>query len=337
MADLSVKWAGLSLKSPVIVGSCNLTIDPQKAKEMEDAGAGAIVFKSLYEEQVQLESLQIERDLTQYNDRNAEMISLYPNLQHAGPEEHLMKFAKVKRSVGIPVIASLNALHKEMWLDYAKKFEAVGANALELNFYYIPRDFEINGHQIEDEQIALLKEIKKIVKIPVVVKISPYYSNILNFVKKLTNADANGIIMFNRLFQPDIDIEEQRNIYPYNLSSSSDQRLALRFTALTHGKINTSITSATGIHDWRDGIKMLLAGADSFQIVSTLYKNGIKQITEINNGIKDWMDANEYKSVEDFKGKLAQKNQKDPFAYLRAQYIDILLSSGDIFKQNMPI
>lgn len=337
MADLSVKWAGLTLKSPIIVGSCNLTIDPQKAKEMEQAGAGAIVFKSLFEEQIQLESLQIEREMTQYNDRHAEMVSLHPNLQHAGPEEHLMKFSKVKRSVAIPVIASLNALHKEMWLDYAKKFEAVGADALELNFYYIPRDFEMDALQVENEQIALLKEIKNTVKIPVVVKISPYYSNILNFIKKLTAAGADGIIMFNRLFQPDIDIEEQRNIYPYNLSSPGDQRIALRFTALAHGKIDASLTSATGIHDWRDAVKMMLVGADAFQIVSTLYKGGIKQITEMNNGIKSWMDANDYKTVGDFKGKLSQKNQKDPYAYLRAQYIDILLSSGDIFKQNMPI
>ena len=337
MADISVKWAGLTLKSPVIVGACNLTVNPQKAKEMEDAGAGAIVFKSLFEEQIQLESLQTEREMTQYNNRDAEMTTLYPKLDHAGPEEHLMKFSKVKKSVTIPVIASLNAIHKDMWIDYAKKFEAVGASALELNFYYIPRDLDLEGNDIENEQIALLKEIKNIVKIPVVVKISPYYSNVLNFVKKLTDAGANGIILFNRLFQPDIDIEEQRNVYPYNLSTSDDKRLSLRFTALSHGKFDTSITSATGIHDWRDAVKMMLAGSDAFQIVSTLYKHGFTQITEINEGIKSWMKANEYKSIEDFRGKLSQKQQKDPYAYLRAQYIDILLSSGDIFKQNMPI
>lgn len=337
MTDLSVKWAGLTLKSPVIVGACNLTINPQKAKEMEDAGAGAIVFKSLFEEQVQLENLQTERVMTQYDERDPEMISLHPKFTHAGPEEHLMKFANVKRSVNIPVIASLNAIHKDSWIEYAKKLESVGASALELNFYYTPRNIDHNGNDIENEQIAILREVEKTVKIPVIIKISPYYSNVLNFIKKLTEAGADGVILFNRLFQPDIDIEEHRNIYPYNLSTSDDQRLSLRFTALSHGRFKTSITSATGIHDWRDSIKMLLAGANAFQIVSTVYKNGINQITKINEGIKAWMDVNEYETIEQFRGKLSQQQQKDPYAYLRAQYIDILLTSGDVFKQNMPI
>ncbi len=337
MTDLSVKWAGLTLKSPIIVGSCNLTVDPQRVKEIEEAGAGAIVFKSLFEEQIQIESLQTEREMTKYDNRNAEMVSLFPHLQHAGPEEHLMKFSKVKRATNIPVIASINAIHYESWLEYAKKFEDVGADALELNFYYVPRDYDSDASKIEDDQIKILNDIKKIIKIPIIVKISPYYSNILNFIKKITETGAQGVVMFNRLFQPDIDIEEQRRVYPHNLSNSSDMRLALRYTALTHGKINISTTSASGIHNWRDAVKLILAGADALQVVSTLYKNGIKQISEFNNGIKEWMELHDYKSIDQFRGKLSQKNEKDPFAYLRAQYVDIIMSSGDIFKQNMPI
>ncbi|HON18423.1 MAG TPA: dihydroorotate dehydrogenase-like protein [Salinivirgaceae bacterium] len=337
MADLTVKWAGLTLKSPIIVGSCNLTTDPIKVKEMEQAGVGTVVFKSLFEEQIQLESLQLENELSQYNERHSEMVKIFPNLDHAGPEEHLHKISQVRKLVNIPLIASLNALHREMWIEWARKLQDVGADALELNFYYIPRDFNVDGATVERQQIELLKDVKKVVSIPVLVKLSPYYSNILNVVQKFTEAGADGVILFNRLFQPDIDIEEQRNIYPYNLSTSGDQKLALRFTALIHGKLNTSLTSATGIHTWQDAVKMLLAGADAFQIVSTLYRNGIQQITEINNGILRWMEINEFKTIDEFRGKLSQKNQKDPYAYLRAQYIDILMSSGDIFKQNMPI
>ncbi len=337
MADLTVNWAGLTLKSPVIVGSCNLTTDPGNAKKMEQAGAGAIVFKSLFEEQIELESLQLEREMTQFNERYAEMLSIFPNLKHAGIEEHLVRFAKVKSIVAIPVIASLNAVHWDSWIKYAKKLEEVGADALEVNFYYIPASFDKEASDVENEQLAVLAEIKKTVKIPVVVKISPYYSNVLNFLKKLDEHKADGVVMFNRLFQPDIDLNDQKNIYPYNLSVPSDQRVALRFTALTYGKIKASLTAATGIHEWSDAVKMILVGADAFQMVSTVYKNGFKKINEINQGIENWMQQHNYTRLNDFKGKLAKINLKDPFAYYRAQYIDILLSSDDILKQNIPV
>jgi dihydroorotate dehydrogenase (fumarate) len=330
MANLKTSYMGIELKNPVIVGASNLVNNLENIKKAEEAGAGAIVYKSLFEEQIQLENAQLDDKLQEYSERNAEMVNLFPRIEHAGPEEHLFNLARVKKTIKIPLIASLNAIYKETWIDYARRIEEMGVDALELNFYAVPRDIDFDGHALIGEQIDILKAVKQKVKIPVSVKLSPFYANPLHVVAQLDKAGANGFILFNRLFQPEIDMEKQEHYTPFNLSSPEDSRLSLRFAGLLYGNIKGSICSNTGIFTGKDVAKMILAGADCVQVVSTIYKNKIEYISTIIKDLEAWMDSKGYKSLSDFRGKLSNKNINNPFDYKRAQYIDLLLKSDDI-------
>ncbi len=330
MANLKTSYMGIELKNPVIVGASNLVNNIENVKKIEEAGAGAIVYKSLFEEQIQLESAQLDDKLHEYSERNAEMINLFPNIEHAGPEEHLFNLARVKKTIKIPLIASLNALLKESWIDFAKRIEEMGVDALELNFYYVPRDIDVDGRTLIDQQVETLKAVKNAVRIPVGVKLSPFYANPLNLVSKLDAAGVDGCVLFNRLFQPEIDMEKEEHFTPFNLSTSEDNRLPLRFAGLLHGNIKASLCSNTGIFTGTDVAKMIIAGADCVQVVSTVYKNKIEYIGTILKDLEAWMDSKGYKSLSDFRGKLSNKNINDPFVYKRAQYIDLLLKSDEI-------
>ena len=333
MANLSTKYAGLLLKNPVIAGASNLVKDIDNVKRMEEAGAAAIVYKTLFEEQIELERLQLSEELNQYNERHAEMISLFPDIQHAGPREHLSHLKKVVNAVNIPVIASLNCNFEDTWVEYARQLENTGINAIELNFYDIPGDFKREGKTILNDQLDVLAEVKKNLKIPVTAKLSPFYGNVLLVVQQMYHAGVDGFVLFNRLFQPDIDIEKEEHHFPYNLSHEEDNRLPLRYAGLLYGEIRGSICANTGIFSGKDVVKMLLAGADCVQVVSTLYKHGIGQISKILEEVNAWMESKKYDSIDQFRGKLSRKNLKDPFAYKRAQYIDILMKSEEIFKK----
>jgi len=331
MSDLKTNYLGIELKNPIIVGACNLSHDMNVVKKLEEAGAGAIVYKSLFEEQIQLESFEMEEQMNAYNDIHAEMTSLFPDLQHAGPEEHLEKLKQLKETVDIPVIASLNAVFEPTWVEYARQLEAVGVDALELNFFAVPKDAGKDETDIIKEQLSVLAKVTKNVKLPVSVKLSPYYTNSLRTITLMDKEGASGFVLFNRLFQPDIDIEKEEMFFPYNLSSHEDNRLSLRYAGLLFGNINGSICSSRGILDGKDVIKMILAGADCVQVVSTLYKNKPEHIKTMLNDIEKWMDKKGYKSLNDFRGILSKKNTTDPFAYKRAQYVDILMKAGSIF------
>jgi dihydroorotate dehydrogenase (fumarate) len=333
MANLSVKYLGLELKNPIIVGACNITKEVDNIKRLEDAGAAAIVYKSLFEEQIQLESLELEENLREYENRHAEMTSLFPNVEHAGPEEHLENLRKAKAAVNIPVIASLNAVYDETWVDYAKKIEETGVDAIELNFYSTPKNAENDCKVIVNQQLDVVNNVKKAVKIPISVKLSPFYANVLNIVSRMYDEGADGFVLFNRLFQPDIDIEKESLHFPYHLSSEEDNRLPLRFAGLLYGNCRGYICANTGIFTGKDVIKLLLAGADTVQVVSTLYKNGISHVSVMIKEIEEWMNKKGYNSINDFKGKVSRKNLKDPFAYRRAQYVDIIMRSDEIFKK----
>ncbi len=324
---------GLDLKNPIIVGACNLTTDAKSLKRMETAGAAAIVYKSLFEEQIQLENLQMHEAMEEYEERNAEMKSLFPDMTHAGPDEYLINLKKAKESVSIPVIASLNAVYNESWVEYAKKIQQTGVAAIELNFYAVPDKFDLEGKSIEEKQIEIIKEVKSAVKIPVSVKLSPYYSNTLKVIADMEKAGASAFVLFNRLFQPDIDIDKEEHNFPYNLSNEEDNRLAIRFSGLLFGNVKANICANSGIFTGRDAVKMILAGADCVQVVSTLYKNHIDIISFLIQEIENFMYDKGYKTINEFKGKLSKKNSKDRFAYKRAQYIDILLKSDEIFKK----
>ena len=333
MADLSTTYMGIKLKNPLILGASNLVTKPDTIKDIVDAGIGAIVYKSLFEEQIQLENLQFDEELVEYEERNAEMTRLFPNLEHAGPKEHLYNLKKLKDSVDVPVIASLNAIYEPTWIEYAKELEKTGVDGLEINLYAVPGYFEVTGKSVEDKQVQIVKAVKSAVNIPVSVKISLFYTNPLNFIKKIDEAGADAYILFNRFFQPEIDVEAEEYNYPWELSSPKDHMMALRFAGLLYGNLDGSICVSRGIYSAEDVIKMILAGADVAQVVSTIYKNQPSVVTDILKGLNDWMDKKGYKTLDDFRGKLSRKNMKDPFTYQRAQYVDILMKSEDIFKK----
>lgn len=333
MADLSTTYLGLKLRNPIIVGACNLVTDMNAVKKIEEAGAAAIVYKSLFEEQIQIERMQHDDQLEEYNERNAEMVSLFPKIEHAGPEQHLLNLRKVVEAVDIPVIASLNCVYDVSWVEYAEKLAETGVAAIELNFYDTPRDLNKPGKEITDQQIAVLKKVKQSVKIPVSVKLSPFYTNPLNVISRMDETGVDGFVLFNRIFQPDIDIETEKLVFPWFLSNEGDYRLALRFAGLLGGQVNADICGNKGILKGSDMIQLLLAGASAVQVVTTLYKNGIGQITNMINDLNVWMEKKQYAGIEDFKGKLSKKNINDPLAYRRSQYIDILMRANEIFNK----
>jgi len=332
--NLKSKYLGLELKNPIIVGASNLVQNLDMLKKMEDAGAAAIVYKSLFEEQIQLENLEMEQDMTDYDHRNAEMTSLFPaDLYEASPEEFLMHFRDARKAINIPLIASLNAIFDDSWYEYAKKLEDSGADALELNFYNNPKDFEMEGRSILNEELDIIEGVRKAVKIPVSVKLSPFYTNPLFVFNEMDKKGVDGFVLFNKLFQPDINIELEKMEFPYNLSTASESRLPMKYTGLLYDNINADICANRGIFSGEDVIKMILAGADVVQIVSTIYKHGAIQITKMLEDIEIWMANNQYETLDEFRGKLSKKNIKDPYAYRRAQYVDILMKSGEIFNK----
>jgi len=333
MADLSTTYMGIKLKNPLILGASNLVTKPDVIKQIEEAGIGAIVYRSLFEEQIQLENLQMDEELTEYEERNAEMTKLFPGLEHAGPKEHLYNVEKLVKSVNVPVFASLNAIYEPTWVEYAKELEKTGAAGLEINLYAVPGYFEVAGESIEEKQVQIVKAVKQAVSIPVSVKISLFYTNPLNFIKKVDEVGADGYVLFNRFFQPEIDIAKEEYYYPWELSNPKDHMVGLRYAGLLHGNLDGSICVSRGIYDANDVIKMILAGADVVQMVSTIYRNQPSVISDILMDLNRWMDEKEYKSLDDFRGKLSRKNLKDPFAYQRAQYVDILMKSEAIFKK----
>ena len=324
---------GIKVNSPIIIGASNLVTDPDALKKAEEFGAGAIVYKSLFEEQLQLESFQLDEKLNEFNDLNAEMVQIHPNIQHAGPDEHLLNLRKAKESLTIPLIASLNAVNDDNWLKYAKLISQTGVDGIELNFYQIPLDFDRSAKEIEDQQINILKEIKQNISIPVSVKLSPDYSNILNFIKNLDEAGAGAFVLFNSFFQPDIDIISEKHIKTSHLSNIGDYKKSLRHAGLLFENIKADICSSLGIFNGEDAVKLLLSGASCVQVVSTIYKNGLSQIYNIKRELEEWMDIKNYKSIEEFRGKLSRRRLSgDPFVYKRAQYVELLLNSDEVFK-----
>jgi len=321
MADLRTHYMGLELKNPIIIGASNIVTDIDNLKRIE--------------EQIQLENLELYERKTEYSDRNAEMISLYPESRSGTTDimDHLVALRKAKDTVAIPVFASINAVLNETWVEYAKKIEETGADGLELNFYSVPEKFDPGYEDIEENQIQILRDIKAAVKIPVSVKLSSFHTNPLKHIFNLKNAGADAFVLFNRLFQPDIDIHTEEHHFPYSLSNSEDNRLPLRFAGLLYGNTNASICTNTGIMNGSDVIKMLLAGADCVQIVSTVYLNQIEVITSMLKDIEKWMNSKGYKTIDSFRGKLSKKNSDNKLPYHRAQYMDFMMTTSQILKK----
>lgn len=332
MANLKTKYMGIELDNPIILGASNMSNDLDKLKKAEESGVAAIVFKSLFEEQIQLEALQLDEKLTEFNDIYAEMLTIHPNTEYAGPDEHLLNLRKTKESLSIPVIASLNAINYDTWIKYAKLISETGADGIELNFYHIPSDFKKDAKVIEDEQIKIVNAIRKSISIPISVKLSPNYTNILNFINRLDQTGVDAFVLFNSFFQPDIDIANEKHIKSFNHSNKGDYKQSLRYSGLLFENIKADVCGSHGIFTGADVIKLILSGSSCVQGVSTFYKNGLKQITSIKKELVDWMEIKNYESIDEFRGNLSKnKLNKNSLVYKRAQYVDLLMNSEDIF------
>jgi len=321
--DLTTNYLGLKLRTPLVVAASPLSEDLDNIKRMADAGASAIVLYSLFEEQLRQDRLELSRRLENGSDSFAEALSYFPEPDEfrLGPEEYLKHIAAAKKAVKIPIIASLNASSNGGWTSYAKQIQQAGADALELNIYYIPTNLELTGTEVERTYLDILKAVKAEVKIPVAVKLSPFFSSFANMAKRLDQAGANGLVLFNRFYQPDIDLETLEVKPDILLSTPMAMRLPLRWIALLHGRINASLAATSGIHRATDVLKMLMAGADVTMLCSTLLRHGIPKITVIERDLIIWMKEHDYKSVRQLKGSLSQENCAEPAAFERAQYM----------------
>ena len=326
--DLSTQYLGLKLRSPLVISASPLSEDVDNIKRMEDAGASAVVLYSLFEEQLRQDRLELHQNLLQGTESFAEALTYFPDPTeyHLGPEEYLKHIAAAKKAAHIPIIASLNGSSVGGWTDYAKQIQQAGADALELNIYYIPTDMDLDGEIVEDTYINILKAVKATVTIPVAVKLSPFFSNFANMAKRLDEAGANGLVLFNRFYQPDIELESLEVKPNILLSTPMAARLPLRWIAILYGRIKASLAATSGIHRGTDALKMLLAGADVTMLCSALLRHGIPQIALIERDLKAWLEEHEYESVTQLKGSLSQKNCAEPAAFERAQYMKALTS-----------
>jgi len=321
--DITTNYLGLKLRSPLVVSASPLSEDIDNIKRMEDAGAAAVVLYSLFEEQLRQDRLELNRNLEAGTNSFAEALTYFPETEayHLGPEEYLKHITAAKKTTRIPVIASLNGSSVGGWTEYAKKIQQAGADALELNIYYIPTDMDLPGEVVEETYINILKAVKANVTIPVAVKLSPFFSNFANMAKRLDQAGANGLVLFNRFYQPDIELESLEVKPNILLSTPMAMRVPLRWIALLHGKLKASLAATSGIHRASDALKMLMAGADVTMLCSTVIRHGIPQIAMIEREMVGWLEEHEYESVSQLKGSLSQKNCAEPAAFERAQYM----------------
>jgi dihydroorotate dehydrogenase (fumarate) len=324
--NLSTTYLGLKLRTPLVPSASPLSDSIDDIRKMEDAGAAAVVLSSLFEEQIRHELHELHHYLTEGTESFAEALSYFPEPAEfrLGPEEYLKHIAKAKDSVRIPIIASVNGSTIGGWTDYAKQIEQAGADALELNIYYIPTDLHISSTQVENTYLDILTAVRSSVQIPIAVKLSPYFSSLGNMARRLVEAGANALVLFNRFYQPDIDLETLEVSPNVLLSTPMAMRLPLRWIAILHGRIQADLAATSGIHRATDALKMLMAGADVTMLCSVLLKRGIDQLREVENEMRAWMEEHEYESVEQLKGSMSQKNSPDPSAFERAQYMRAL-------------
>jgi len=324
--DLSTKYMGLKLKNPLVPSASPLSKSVDMVKRLEESGASAVVVYSLFEEQITHEAGELDHYMSYGSESFAEALNYFPEAKefNLGPDEYLRHLNNLKSAVDIPVIGSLNGVSAGGWLKYAKLIEEAGADALELNVYYIPANIEKDGTVIEEIYVRDLIKIKKNLKIPVAMKLSPYFSSMPNMAKKLDDAGADALVLFNRFYQPDIDLADLEVVPNLELSSSFEMRLPLRWIAILYGRIKANLAASTGIHTHEDVIKMLMAGADITCLCSELLGNGINRISEILKDLEKWMEEREYESVEQMKGSMSQKSVADPAAFERANYMKAL-------------
>ena len=326
--DLSTTYMGLSLKNPLVASASPLSENIDNFRRLEDAGIAAIVNYSLFEEQLTYEAHELQHYLTYGTDSFAESLTYFPESSDfiLGPEEYLKHISKARQAVKIPVIGSLNGYSDGGWVKYAKKIEEAGANALELNIYFLPTDPNISSDRVEKIYLDILKSVKATVAIPVAVKISPYFSAMANMAKRLDESGADGLVLFNRFYQPDIDLENLEVVPNVLLSTPQAMRLPLRWIAILHSQVKASLAATSGIHQADDVLKMIMTGADVTMLCSTLLKNGIGHVTKILQDMELWMNEHGYISLKQMKGSMSQKSCESPQAFERANYMKALKS-----------
>ena len=325
--DLSTTYLGLKLANPLIPGASPLSDNLDAAKRLEDAGAPAIVMYSLFEEQIEDEQRREVRDVEEAEGSFAEALSYFPRRDQyrvIGPDRYLEKIRKLKEAVGIPVIASLNGVSEGGWTDYAKQCQQAGADALELNVYFLAADPDEPGKAVEDRLVRVVKAVKKAVKIPVAVKISPFFSSLPNMAVRIEAAGAKGLVLFNRFYQPDIDLEALEVVPKLRLSDSGELLPRLRWLALVSGRVKMSLAATGGVHTAADAVKAIMAGAHGVQMVSALLKKGSGHLQTVRDEMAAWMEAHGYDSVAKMRGCMSLEKSPNPAAFERANYIRIL-------------
>lgn len=326
---LETSYLGMNLKNPLVASSSPMMSDAGRVKQIEDAGASAVVMYSLFEEQIARENQALDSIISASSDSYAEALSYFPEPEeyhNMYAEEYLDQIRKLKETVDIPVIASLNGTSEGGWMSYAKKMQEAGADALELNIYYIAADPTMTSGDVEKKYIDDLKAVKKEVTIPVAVKLGPYFSSFGNMAVRLEQAGADGLVLFNRFYQPDIDLENLEVEPSLELSSSFEKRLPLRWIAMLRPHLECSLAATTGVHTGQDVIKMILSGADVTMMTSVILKEGPGVLRRIRNEVENWMDHKEYESVEQMQGAMSSSSVADPAAFERANYLRILQS-----------
>ena len=333
MVDLSTTYLGLNLENPLVASASPLSKKIDKARKLEDAGISAIVMYSLFEEQITRESLELDHYLSRGTDSFPEAPTHLPDggLYGISPEKYLNQVAALKKALSIPVIGSLNGVTKGGWTNYARKIEEAGADALELNMYYLATDPEVTGAEIEARQVELVAEVRSAIKIPLAVKISPFITSVPHFAKRLVEAGADGLVLFNRFYQPDFDLDELEIVHSLDLSTSADLRLPLRWISILYGKVNADLALTSGIHTSRDVLKVMMAGAQVAMIASELLWDGSPQrVRAILEQMKTWMEEREYTSIKQMQGSMSQKSVSNPAAFERANYMKVLNSFREL-------
>jgi dihydroorotate dehydrogenase (fumarate) len=322
----------LNLKNPLVVSASPLSKNIDKARKLEEAGASAIVMFSLFEEQIIHESLELDHYLTRGTDSFAEAMSYLPDggMYSVGPEKYLNQVAGLKKALNIPVIGSLNGVSKGGWTKYAKQIQDAGADALELNIYYLPTDLDLSAQELENAQVELVAEVRAAISIPLAVKLSPFLTALPNFARRIVEAGANGLVLFNRFYQPDFDLNELKIVPSLDLSTSAELRLPLRWISILHGKINADFALTSGVHTANDVLKAMMAGAKVAMMASSLLHNSTQVIPSMLTDLEAWMKEREYASIKQMQGSMSQKSVKEPAAFERANYINVLSSFRDL-------
>lgn len=328
MMEMKTSYLGLSLKNPIVAGSSPLSDNIGQLKALEDRGVAAVVTHSLFEEQIRHEARELAHHLEQGTESFAEALSYFPEPEefHVGPEEYLENISRAKEALDIPVIGSLNGVSVGGWIEYAKKIEQAGADALELNVYYLATDPEQTSQAVEQLYLDILTEVKKNVGIPVAMKLGPFFSSMAHMASRLDQAGADGLVLFNRFYQPDLDLDELAVVPNLVLSDSSELRLPLRWVAILYGRVKAGLALTSGVHTGLDAVKAVMAGADVAMMTSAILKHGAKHVARVLEEMTTWMEEKEYESVAQMKGSLSQKSCPNPAAFERANYMKVLQS-----------